>query len=374
LLPEVSFESARLAFTSYFTKTMLTRDIYAAPTADDRRLWDLWLSGMHQPAIVAAEEAGLFSALADAPATAAEVAARLGFDERATRILLRLLAALRLLLLHDGRYQLGDEARTYLLRGSPWYWAPMASVAVSEWHRDRLLEKLRQRDSGHAAGPEGTPVASTEGRAADEWAAGNVSLHRAREIAARMHAHSLPAAVGVARHYDFSGVARLLDVGGGSGCFMVAAAQAHPHLRCTVLELPAMCEVAAGYIGAGGVADRVDTCARDIFRQAWPRDYDALFFSNIWHDWNVRTCQWLAARAFEALPSGGRILLHEMLLDDDAAGPVTAASFSMLMLLATQGQQFTAGELKDILDGAGFAGFEVLATHPYYSVVAASKP
>jgi hypothetical protein len=63
-----------------------------------------------------------------------------------------------------------------------------------------------------------------------------------------------------------------------------------------------------------------------------------------------------------------------MLLDDDAAGPVTAASFSMLMLLATQGQQFTARELMDILDGAGFAGFEVVATHPYYSVVAASKP
>ena len=48
--------------------------------------------------------------------------------------------------------------------------------------------------------------------------------------------------------------------------------------------------------------------------------YDALFFSNVWHDWNVRTCQWLAARAFAALPSGGRIMLHEMLLDEDGAG------------------------------------------------------
>jgi acetylserotonin N-methyltransferase len=353
---------------------MLIRDIYAAPTADDRRLWDLWLSGVHQPAIVAAEEAGVFSALAEAPATATEVAARLGFDERATRILLRLLAALRLLLLRQGRYYLGDEARTYLVKGSPWYWAPMASVAVSEWHRDRLLQKLRHRDSDQVAGPEGTPLVSTEGRAADDWAAGNVTPHRAREVAARMHAHSLPAAVGVARHYDFRGVTRLLDVGGGSGCFMVAAAQAHPHLRCTVLELPAMCEVASGYIDAGGVADRVDTCAVDMFRQPWPRGYDALFFSNIWHDWNLRTCRWLAARAFEALPPGGRVLLHEMLLADDGAGPVTAASFSMLMLLATQGQQFTLSELSDMLEGAGFARIEVLATHSYYSVVSAMKP
>src|SRR5205085_5410524 len=96
---------------------MPTRDTYAAPTTDDRRLWDLWLSGVHQPAIVAAEQAGIFSALAGAPATATEVALRLGFDERATRILLRLLAGLRLLLLREGRYHLGDDARTYLVKG-----------------------------------------------------------------------------------------------------------------------------------------------------------------------------------------------------------------------------------------------------------------
>ena len=155
---------------------------------------------MHRPSIVAAEEAGLFSAIAGAPATATELAARLGFDERATSILLRLLAALRLLFLRDGRYHLGDETRIYLVKGSPWYWAPMAAVAVSGWHRDRLLEKLRQRNSDQVAGPEGTPLVSSEGHAADDWAAGRVSLERARGVAARMHAHSLAAAVGVARH------------------------------------------------------------------------------------------------------------------------------------------------------------------------------
>ena len=51
-----------------------------APTADDRLMWDLWLSGVHQSAVVAADEAGIFAALADAPATIPELAARLGFD------------------------------------------------------------------------------------------------------------------------------------------------------------------------------------------------------------------------------------------------------------------------------------------------------
>jgi hypothetical protein len=139
------------------------------------------------------------------------------------------------------------------------------------------------------------------------------------------------------------------------------------------MELPAMCEVAESYIKAGDVADRVDTTAVDMFRQPWPQGYDAVFFSNIWHDWNFQTCRWLASRSFEALPSGGRIMLHEMLLDDDGTGPATAASFSMLMLLATQGQQFTFGELKTILDGAGFARAEATPTYGYYSITTGHK-
>jgi acetylserotonin N-methyltransferase len=216
-------------------------------------------------------------------------------------------------------------------------------------------------------------VAAGTGRSVDGWAEGNIPKEKARGIAASMHSHSVVPAIAAARRYDFTGVRRILDVGGGSGCFMIAVAAAHPLMRATIMELPTMCEVAREYIADGGVADRVDTAAVDMFRQPWPTGYDAIFFSNIWHDWNVRTCTWLAERAYEALPRGGRIMLHEMLLDDDGAGPATAASFSMLMLLATQGQQFTFGELKAILESAGFA--EVAATHTsgYYSITTAYK-
>ena len=232
---------------------------------------------------------------------------------------------------------------------------------------------LAQKGSADAAGPEGTPQPSGSGRPADGWAAGHITVEQAERIAASMHAHSLPAAARVARQYDLGGVLRILDVGGGSGCFMIAMAQAHPELRATIMELPAMCEVAARYVADGGVAERVDTLAVDMFREAWPQGYDALFFSNIWHDWNQRTCAWLAARAYEALPRGGRIMLHEMLLDDDGNGPPAAAAFSMLMLLATQGQQFTFAELKSLLETAGFTGVEAHATGGYYSITTGYK-
>jgi hypothetical protein len=346
---------------------------YELPSSDDRRIWDLLLTQTYQPAVVAADESGVFTALDENPATITELAARLDFDERATGILLRLLAALELLTQRSGRFQLTDEARLYFVKSSSFYWGHMISVGVSEGHRKALSAKLRSKGSDRATGPEGTPQVSGEGRVSDNWAAGNVSPEQARGIAARMHSHSLTAAIGAARNYDFKGIRRVLDVGGGSGCFMIAMAQKHTHLRCTIMELPAMCEAAQGYIKTGEVSDRVDTAAVDMFRQPWPKGYDAVFFSNIWHDWNFQTCKWLAARAFEVLPAGGRIMLHEMLLDDDGAGHVTAAAFSMMMLLGTQGQQFTSGELKDILESAGFAGVESRQTSVYYSIVTAYK-
>jgi hypothetical protein len=346
---------------------------YEQPGTDDRRIWDILLSQMHQVAVVAADEAGLFNALEEKPGTITELAARLDFDERATGILLRLLAALGLLKQRLGCFQLTDDARVYLVKSGSFYWGHMLSVGINEGHRTRLLAKLQKKGSDRATGPEGTPQISGEGRVSDNWAAGNVSLEQARGIAARMNSHSLTAAVGAAHNYDFTGIRRVLDVGGGSGCFMIAMAQKHTDLRCTIMELPAMCEVARDYVKTGEVADRVDTSAVDMFRQPWPKGYDALFFSNIWHDWNFQTCKWLAARAFEVLPAGGRIMLHEMLLDDDGTGPVTAASFSMMMLLGTQGQQFTFGELKDILESAGFSGIESRQTSCYYSIVTGYK-
>jgi acetylserotonin N-methyltransferase len=231
-----------------------------------------------------------------------------------------------------------------------------------------------KKDSANATGPEGTPAPSGSGRSVDGWAQGSIPQEKAVGIAATMHSHSVVPAISLARSYDFSGVRQVLDVGGGSGCFMIAIAQAHPHLRCTVMDLPTMCDAAQRYIRDGSVADRVSAAGVDMFRQPWPAGHDAVFFSNVWHDWNVRTCTWLAERAYQILPSGGRIMLHEMLLDDDGAGPVTAASFSVLMLLATQGQQFTFGELKAILQRVGFARVETTPTSGYYSVTTGYRP
>lgn len=350
---------------------------YELPAASDRMMWDIWLSMNQLPSLAVADELGVFAALAAAPATASEAAQRLGLNRRATDILLRMLTALGLLAWRGGRYEPTDGARTYLLPESPYYWGPLLrTLGVVPQQHAALVEALRAADDRSAT----VGVATAAKRKAagdqpsDEWERGRIDRAQAEIITQIMHCHSLPASVGVARNANLEGVSRLLDVGGGSGCFSIAIAQQLPAVRCTVMELPAVCECASRYIEQGGVAERVGTAAVDMFREAWPRGHDGVLFSNIFHDWDIDTNRALAERAFDALPPGGRVFVHEMLLADDGSGPITTASFSLFMLFGTQGRQYADGEVRQILASAGFERLETRVTHGYYSVVTGHKP
>lgn len=334
-----------------------------APTTDDRIIWDLWLSAYLAPAMSAADELHLFEALDARPATAAELAEAKGWNGDALKTLLPLLASMGLLSVRVGRYHLTDVARTYLLHEGPFYWGHAFPVLRAIPHHGQLTAAV-------TAGPDASKARS---RPVDSWESGQLSADMARMLTAFMHSHSLPAALSLARSAAFDGIRRLLDVGGGSGCFSIALADRRPDLRATVMELPAVCALAAEYIAAAGLSARVDTIVVDMFRQAWPEGYDAIFMSNIFHDWDEETCARLAARAYSALPPGGRFYLHEMLIDDDGAGPVSPAAFSAMMLVGTQGRQYSAAELSALLQDARFADVTITEAHGHFSLVCGHK-
>jgi acetylserotonin N-methyltransferase len=342
--------------------------ISAFLSSDDRPLWDLHLSAFVFCSLAAADELGIFDDLAAAPGNFEEVANRLGLNRRAVRTLLPLLASSGLLLQRLGRYHISETARNFLLRASPFYWGPVLALI-------REVPMTHTSVTAALKAPETTANWDiTTDKPTNAWSEGSIAPDLAKAIAAYMQANCLSAALVTARQIDMSRTRRLLDVGGGSGCFSIALARANPTLRCTIMDLQGMCDVAMGYIHEAGVSDRVDARPVDMFRQEWPRGHDTILFSNIFHDWDFRACAKLAKKAYEALPAGGRILLHEMLLDDTHDGPPTAAAFSVYMLLATKGQQFTAAELSELLTSVGFVGIEVIPMHGYFAVIAAEKP
>lgn len=337
------------------------------PSVDDRPIWDVWLSAYWMPALAVADELRVFDALEPAPLTGDQLAQAGQLNPFALKALLPLMASLGFLAVQGGRYGLTQTARLYLLQASPLYWGNAFAIHRTSGLYERLLAALRSRPV------ESLGLLGESTRPVDGWEAGEIDPAMARLVCAFMHSHSQPAALGLAAGSAFKGVRRLLDIGGGSGCFSIALAEADPGLSCTIMDLPVMCELAQSYIAASDAVGRVDARAVDMFRQDWPQGYDAVFMSNILHDWPEDTCVRLCELAFGVLPPGGRIFLHEMLIAEDGSGPLAAAGFSMQMLLGTKGRQYSAAELTGFLDAAGFAEVAVGPAYGHFSLVSAVR-
>lgn len=331
------------------------------PAVDDTTVWDAWLGLYQTPAISVALELEIFETL-QTPADTATLASRTGYSIRGLTALLGMLKCLRLLDRREGRWQLNHASRAYMLKASPFFWGPFFSYMADSLP---IHELLRDNVRGIATG---------EGRPVQGWEEGQIDEELARSLTDFMHCHSIAPAIGVAKSCDFSGVKRLLDVGGGSGCYAFSVALANPGMRASVMDLPTICRVAEGYIDSAGVSDRVDTAVVDMFREKWPAGYDCHFFANVFHDWSPETCTGLARSSFESLEPGGRICLQEMLLDDTGDGPIQPVAFSLLMCLGTKGQQFTFVELREMLEAAGFAEISARRSYGYYSLVTGFKP
>lgn len=334
-------------------------------TTDDRLIWDTWLSIFRLPIMTVADEVGTFAALSTQSLTVDELASKLSVGARALGIHLGLLAALGFVERHEGRWRATAATRTWLHPQAQAYQGPLLhGYRQSQPLHAQLLATLR---------PEVKADAHTS--AVAEWERGELSPARAQGLTAYMNAHSLAAAKAVGVQPLFADVRKLLDVGGGSAIFSIEIAKSQPTLHATVMEITAVCAEADRYISAAGQVGRVRTQPVNMFTQSWPAGFDAHFLSNILHDWSDDTCRMLVRKSFEALPSGGRIVLHEMLMDDDGCGPLPAAAFSLLMLLGTRGRQYSVPELRGFLEPAGFVGIEAFSTGSgYFSLVVARKP
>ena len=335
------------------------------PTIDDTRIWDAWLSQFRLPILNANIEVGTFAALGDGSYTTDELARKLGVDARALAMHLAALCAEGFVEKRLGKWQATAVTRTWLHPEGIGYWGHfLDSIDRNEAMRGRLTESLK---TGKRPGDlDERPVG---------WEQGTMAPEVAASIASFMQAHSQAPALGAARMPAFGELACLMDVGCGSGVYGIEIAKANPALKVVLMDLKEVAHEADKYVARAGVGGQVSTAGVNMFTEQWPSGPDGHFFSNVFHDWPDETCQDLARRSFEALPSGGRIFLNEILMDDDYTGPFQAAAFSLLMLVGTLGKQYSLAEFREILGSAGFTDVSAERTGGgYYSLVSARKP
>ena len=104
-----------------------------------------------------------------------------------------------------------------------------------------------------------------------------------------------------------------------------------------------------------------------------PAGADAILLSNILHDWDEPQCAQLVQRCADALPAGGRLLIHDVFLDDDLAGPLPIALYSAALFTLTEGRAYSAREFQGWLTEAGLSLLPVTPTLVHCAVVGGRK-
>ena len=153
----------------------------------------------------------------------------------------------------------------------------------------------------------------------------------------------------------------LLDVGGGTGFYSIACLQKNPKLTAMVLDRPEVLKVAAELANEYGVADRLQLIPGDMFESELP-PADAILLSNVLHDWDVPECKKLLSRCVNVLPAKGRVLIHDVFLNDALDGPLPIALYSANLFCLTEGRAYSAAEYRAWLIDLGLTPFSVVPT------------
>ncbi|GAA3082025.1 methyltransferase [Streptomyces olivoverticillatus] len=297
-------------------------------------------------ALFSAMDIGLFTHLAKGPATQQELEKALSLHPSAAADFLDALVALDLLHREDGRYANTAAADRYLDQGKDSYvggfFTFMSYALYPAWGRLTALLRGGSRQEG-----------------LDDFGDWYKDLDQVRGFMDAMDSVSAPVTEELVRHFDWSAYRTVADLGGARGNLVGHLVKAHPHLRGTTFDVPAIKPLFEEHVAKLGVADRAAFMGGDFRTDPLP-EADVVIFGHVLHDWDTDTRKLLVKRAYDAVRPGGALLIYEELLDDDRHGPARSLLMSLNMrLVRSGGSEYTAAECRVWLEAAGFTGMSV---------------
>jgi precorrin-6B methylase 2 len=333
------------------------------PSAD--AIFRLGLGFWASRTLLSAVELGLFTGLADGPATLHDLRRRFGLHERSARDFLDALVALNMLERREDIYANTPETGTFLDRNQPTYVGGVLEMAAGRlWPMwGRLTDSLRS----------GNPQSIASADSGDLFDTLYNDPERLKAFLKAMTGTSLPAAQAISRLLPWNDFATFVDVGCAEGGLSVVLAGNHPHLKGVGFDLPQVQPVFEDHARANGLSERLQFAAGDFFKDSLP-GADVLILGHILHDWNLKTKRMLLGKAYAALPEGGRLVVYEMLIDDERSKNAMGLLMSLNMLVETVGGfDFTGADCIGWMRDAGFRRASVHRLAGPYSAVVAVK-
>lgn len=159
--------------------------------------------------------------------------------------------------------------------------------------------------------------------------------------------------------YNLGQFTKLIDVGGATGSFSIAALNINPNLSAIIFEREELEPFVKENSEKFHLLDRLGFKAGDFFKDDLPLG-DVYSLGYIMSDWNTEQCIFLLKKVYQCLPPKGQVLILERLFNDDYSGPFATAMMNLSMLLEMYGEHRTIAEYFNLLNQAGFKNTKVV--------------
>jgi len=283
-------------------------------------------------------ELDLYTLLAGAPLTAAEISERLGGFLRPITIILDALTAMGILIKEENRYRTETSLAPVLAGDSPTSILPMVMHMNSLWKSWSRLTDIAVRT--------GIPESSGRSRNVPETM---------RAFIQAMHVAGQPMAARIASAVQPGAARSLLDVGGATGTYTIAFLQSSPDITATIFDRPEVVEMANDRLVEAGLRDRVSLVGGDFYTDDLPAGHDLALLSAIIHQNSFEQNVDLYRKVLAALEPGGRLVIRDHVMKPNRVEPAMGAMFAVNMLVNTPGGgTFTYEEIEAGLVEAGF--------------------
>lgn len=341
---------ARPGFRRWAAAFPLTRPIARRRASE---VFDLVAGFVYSQVLLACVRLRLFELLAEGPQTLEALARRMAVPAAGTRRLLDAAVALRLAERRgDAAYGLGPLGAALVDNE--------AVLAMVEHHSALYVDLadpvalLRGEGTGGALSAY-WPYAGNAAPAALE-------ADRVAAYSALMSASQPLVADEILDAYAVSQHRCLLDVGGGEGGFLLAAARRAPQLQLKLFDLPAVAERARRRLATEGLAGRFEVAGGDFLADPLPAGADIVSLVRVVHDHDDAQALQLLRGVRRALPVGGCLLVAEPLADTPGARAMGDAYFGFYLLAMGRGRPRSAAALGALLSEAGFDDLRRLPT------------
>jgi hypothetical protein len=296
-------------------------------------------------AVGAAMELGLFWLLAEKPLSDSEVAGAMDIPFNRCHHWLQLLCNLGLL--EDGAdgYATSTVARETILKAqSQHFWAFHA-----RGHRDQFM---CLRDLAVNIGKPMSAWESLAVKPADCYEQIRTSPSYAASFTRMLYEIHIPLAEQLAKLIDLQGVARLMDLGGGSGVVSFALLRKRPNLTSVVVDVESVCQVGREIASENGLEERIRYVAADLLQDDLPSGFDMVMLCDV-----GLFDEMLFGRIHGALNQDGRLVVVDKFAPTEMDAPPSRLSGAFVTSLQYPAQSIgftTAQMVQSQLQATGF--------------------